>query len=108
VGSLDDAARFLRMHVNDGELDGVRVLTARSAREMREITCRGARFDLGLGWFRPAKQRNADPAFVEHLGGGAGFFNVLRVYPTRGVGVAVMGNTTSYDIDSVARLALET
>ncbi|MFI5370384.1 MAG: serine hydrolase domain-containing protein [Candidatus Eisenbacteria bacterium] len=107
VGTLDDAARFLRMHLNDGELDGVRVLGARSAIAMREITCPGARFDLGLGWFRPADRRDADPAFVEHLGGGAGFFNVLRIYPTRGIGIVVMGNTTSYDIDSVARFALE-
>ncbi len=46
-------------------------------------------------------------AFVEHLGGGAGFFNVIRIYPTRGVGLAVMGNATKYDIDAVAALALD-
>ena len=61
---------------------------------------------LGLGWFRPASQRNADPPFVEHLGGGAGFFNLIRIYPTRSVGVAIMGNATKYHIDAVARLAL--
>jgi hypothetical protein len=55
---------------------------------------------------RPAGQRNADPPFVEHLGGGAGFFNLIRIYPTRGVGVAVMGNVTKYPIDAVAGLAL--
>jgi len=43
---------------------------------------------------------------VEHLGGGAGFFDVIRLYPTAGVGAAVMGNATKYDIDAVARLAL--
>jgi hypothetical protein len=43
---------------------------------------------------------------VEHLGGGAGFYNLIRIYPSRGVGVAVMGNATSYHIDAVARLAL--
>jgi hypothetical protein len=43
---------------------------------------------------------------VEHLGSGAGFFNLIRIYPTRGVGVAVMGNATSYPIDTVAHLAL--
>ena len=41
----------------------------------------GERFDLGLGWFRPSNARDADPPFVEHLGGGAGFFNVIRIYP---------------------------
>jgi DDE domain len=32
-------------------------------------------------------------------------FNVIRIYPSRGVGIAVMGNATSYHIDAVARLA---
>ena len=106
VGSLDDAARFLRMHLRGGELDGVRIIGTDSAAEMREITIQGRRVDLGLGWFRPANQRRADPSFVEHLGGGAGFFNVIRIYPSREVGVAVMGNATKYDIDAVARMAI--
>jgi CubicO group peptidase (beta-lactamase class C family) len=107
VGSVDDVARFLQMHLRDGELDGVRILEPASVAAMREITLPGTRFDLGLGWFRPSSSRDADPPFVEHLGGGAGFFNVIRMYPTLGIGAAVMGNATKYDIDAVARLALE-
>jgi CubicO group peptidase (beta-lactamase class C family) len=107
VGSVEGAAPFVRMHLRDGELDGVRILGGDAAREMREIRTRGKRYDLGLGWFRPAKERDADPPFVEHLGGGAGFYNVMRIYPTRGVGVVVMGNVTRYDIDAIAALALE-
>jgi CubicO group peptidase (beta-lactamase class C family) len=106
LGSLDDLARFLRMHLRDGELDGVRILSPAATASMRQITVRGRQYDLGLGWFRPASQRDADPPFVEHLGGGAGFYNLIRIYPSRGVGVAVMGNATSYHIDAVARLAL--
>ncbi len=106
VGSLEDAARFLLMHVRDGELDGARILQPETARRMREIVVSGRRFDLGLGWFRRANHRAEDPPFVEHLGGGAGFFNVIRAYPTRGVGIAVMGNATKYEIDAVAELAL--
>jgi CubicO group peptidase (beta-lactamase class C family) len=106
VGPADELARFLRMHLRDGELDGARILSPAAAAAMRQITVRGRRYDLGLGWFRPASQRDADPPFVEHLGGGAGFFNLIRIYPTRGVGVAVMGNATKYHIDAVARLAL--
>ena len=107
VGSPDDAARFLQMHLRGGELDGERVMAEESATEMRRIRVRGKRFDLGLGWFVPAKQREAEPAFVEHLGAGAGFFNVIRMYPSVGVGAVVMGNSTKYDIDGVARLALD-
>ena len=46
------------------------------------------------------------PEFVEHLGGGAGFFNLIRIYPAQAVGIAIMGNATKYPIDAVARLAL--
>ena len=106
IGTVTDAARFVRMHLRDGELDGVQALQTDSARAMRDIRIDGKRFDLGLGWFRPSNARSADPPFVEHLGGGAGFFNVIRIYPTRDVGIAVMGNATKYDIDAVAALAL--
>jgi len=106
LGPVRDAARFLQMHLRDGELDGTRILPAQSAAAMRHVTVTGKRYDLGLGWFRPAGQRDADPPFVEHLGGGAGFFNLIRIYPAQAVGIAIMGNTTNYDIDAVARLAL--
>jgi len=106
LGPALDAARFLQMHLRDGEFDGIRILPAESATAMRRITMNGKRLDLGLGWFRPASQRDADPPFVEHLGGGAGFFNLIRIYPAQAVGVVVMGNATSYDIDAIAGLAL--
>ncbi|HUK62357.1 MAG TPA: serine hydrolase domain-containing protein [Dongiaceae bacterium] len=107
VGSLDDVARFLRLHLNDGELDGVRLVSSQGAATMRVIASPGDRFDLGLGWFRPANRRGVAPAFVEHLGGGAGFYNVMRLYPDRGIGIAIMGNATSYDLDALADLAPE-
>jgi CubicO group peptidase (beta-lactamase class C family) len=87
VGPVEDIQPFLRMHLRDGELDGVRILTPTSASAMREIATLGKRYDLGLGWFRPAKG-HAEPPFVQHLGGGAGFWNMMRIYPTRGLGVA--------------------
>jgi CubicO group peptidase (beta-lactamase class C family) len=106
LGPVQDAACFLQMHLRDGELDGTRILPAESAAAMRRITTNGQRYDLGLGWFRPASQRDADPPFVEHLGGGAGFFNLIRIYPAQAVGIAVMGNATNYNINAIARLAL--
>ena len=107
VGTADDAARFLQMHVADGSFNGEQILRPEVATEMRRITMKGKLYDLGLGWFKPASQRNSTPDFVEHLGGGAGFFNCMRVYPTEGVGAVVIGNATKYDVDSVASLALE-
>ena len=106
LGPVTDAARFARMHLRDGELDGVRVLEPSSVREMRDIRFRGRHIDVGLGWFRPSSARDAAVPFVQHLGGGAGFYNVLRIYPTRGIGIVVMGNATKYDIDAVVAAAL--
>lgn len=37
----------------------------------------------------------------------AGFLNVMRMYPTEHVGAVVMGIATKYDVDAVARLALD-
>jgi CubicO group peptidase (beta-lactamase class C family) len=106
VGTPDDAARFLQMHLADGMFNADQILASATAHEMRQITIEGKRYDFGLGWFRPANQRNVRPAFVEHLGGGAGFFNVMRAYPTAGVGAVVMGNSTKYNVDAVAEVAL--
>ena len=107
VGTPEDAARFLQLHLRDGKADVGRIISAAGAREMRDIDIEGKRFDLGLGWFRPAEDREARPAFVQHLGGGAGFFNVMRIYPKLNIGAVVMGNSTRYDLDAVARLAIE-
>jgi len=104
VGPATDAARFLRAHLRDGELDGTRILSTPAARAMRTIVAEGRRIEVGMGWFRRGKVRSAD--FVEHLGGGAGFWNCLRVYPNAGVGAIVMGNATSYDHDALVGAAL--
>jgi CubicO group peptidase (beta-lactamase class C family) len=94
IGPASDAARLLRLHLADGEIDGTRVLAGKTARSMREIGTQGKPFDLGLGWFRPAADRDATPTFVEHWGTGGGFWNAMRLYPGLGLGVVVMANTT--------------
>jgi CubicO group peptidase (beta-lactamase class C family) len=104
IGSVLDAARLLRVHLGDGEIDGRRILTAESARTMRAIRIPGRPFDLGLGWFRRAADREARPHFVEHWGTGAGFWNVMRLYPGLGLGIVLMANTTrAYEADRVMK-----
>jgi CubicO group peptidase (beta-lactamase class C family) len=106
VGPAEEAARFLCLHLRNGELDGVRLISPDWAIAMRQITARGKRYNLGLGWFAPTSHRAGDAQFVEHLGGGAGFYNVMRLYPAHSVGVVVMGNATKYDVDAIANLAV--
>ena len=101
VGNAEEAARFLVLHLNGGEANGTRLLSAGSAAQMRRMTPRGGKRDFGLGWFRSHEAEGRRPAFVEHLGGGAGFWNVMRIYPEESLGVVLMGNTTGYDHESV-------
>jgi len=93
IGNVLDAGRFLRMHLRDGELDGNRILTPRTARRMRIIDQPGKPFDHGIGWFR--RPSNASGQWAEHLGTGAGFWNVMRLYPDHGLGVVIMSNSTT-------------
>lgn len=101
IGPVTDAARFLTVHTAPTSM-----LSRASATRMQEITVMGKPYDLGLGWFRPhgaPRPASPDDEWVQHYGGGGGFWNVLRVYPHRGLGVAVMGNTTRrWDVDTVA------
>lgn len=103
VGDVLDAGRFLRMHLHDGELDGQRILAPGTARRMRLIDQPGKPFDHGLGWFRRAT--DGAQTWVEHYGTGVGFWNVMRLYPDRGIAVVAMANsTTSYDFEPVFSL----
>ncbi len=101
VGGVAEAARFVLLHLNGGQANGTRVLSPESVAEMQRVTPRGGKRDFGLGWFRSHEAKERRLAFVEHLGGGAGFWNVMRVYPEESLGVVMMGNRTSYDHESI-------
>jgi CubicO group peptidase (beta-lactamase class C family) len=92
IGDVVDAARFVQLHLQDGELDGRQVLKPSTARAMRVIDRSGKPFSHGLGWFRAPAQRSD---YVEHWGAGAGFWNVMRLYPDDGMGVVLMTNATT-------------
>lgn len=62
---------------------------------MQRTTARGRKLDVGLGWFR--RHRDPGGAYWEHLGGGGGFFNTMRIYPEEKLGLVAMGNATSWD-----------
>ena len=48
---------------------------------------------------------NEDIEYVEHYGGGVGFFNVMRLYPGLDQGMVLMANTTAaYDFDTLFKL----
>ena len=106
IGSARDAARFMAAHLTGGELDGVRVLSPESINEMQTIQATGPKIDVGFGWFRRGADRKDREQFLEHLGGGGGFWNMMRIYPERELGVLCTGNATAYDHGAVAKAAL--
>jgi CubicO group peptidase (beta-lactamase class C family) len=109
IGDVLDAARLAALHLADGTLGGNTVISPTAARTMRTIATPGSRFDLGLGWFRPTTGRERQPAYVEHLGSGGGYYNALRIYPDLDLGIAIMANTTtSYDHDAICSAAATT
>jgi CubicO group peptidase (beta-lactamase class C family) len=104
VGSATDAARFLAIHLTGGELGGVRLLAPESVDAMQTPRASGRKLDVGFGWYRRGAAR-AQQGFWEHLGGGGGFWNMMRIYPDGGIGVLSMGNATRYRHERVAEIA---
>lgn len=91
IGSLDELIRFGRLHLGDGTIDGVQVLSSSSAQRMRE----GSRtFGLGFG--------KLDGDWVGHTGEAGGYRAALRIHPERGVGVAVLANGGAANVERVA------
>ena len=108
IGSARDAARFMSVHLNHGCANGIQLLSPGVVEQMQTITARGRKLDVGLGWFHRHSDRTSNERYLEHLGGGGGFFNMMRIYPERKLGVIVMGNATSYDHQRLAAAALRT
>jgi CubicO group peptidase (beta-lactamase class C family) len=82
--------RFARMHLNGGELDGVQVISAASARAMREKQTDAGPFESwGLGWRR--LDLNAEHA-VGHGGATNGFTAQLLLLPERKTALAILTN----------------
>ncbi|PYE53878.1 serine hydrolase domain-containing protein [Deinococcus yavapaiensis] len=104
-GSVTDASRFARMHLAGGVLDGARILSREATLEMRHLRAKGAKLNVGLGWFHASDSSSGDSSFVEHLGGGAGFWTLMRLYRDVEIAVVLMGNATRFDHDRIARLA---
>jgi CubicO group peptidase (beta-lactamase class C family) len=84
---------FASMHLADGLApDGTRLLSAASARAMREWqighpAAIGAPAGRGLGWMLASR-----PGVVEHGGGTIGVAALLRMVPERGIAIAMLAN----------------
>lgn len=101
VGTVTDAVKLAAAHlpVTSGASP---LLAYDDLAQMQRITATGKRFDHGIGWFRRPADASAQPTFVEHYGTGGGFWNAMRIYPTAGLAMTAMTNTTSaWDVHSL-------
>jgi hypothetical protein len=106
--SIADLARWMRLHLNGGSIDGVRVLSPESVAQMHamqvklpEPNRRGprSRDGYGLGWWRQVCDGRR---MLEHGGGFDGASSVVTLVPEERLGVAVVANSLSSITDLVA------
>jgi CubicO group peptidase (beta-lactamase class C family) len=105
VGPVGDAALLAAAHLGEGAVGGARILNPESTAEMQRIATPGKKFDLGLGWFRRHRDSKRGLTHVEHLGGGAAYGAVMRLYPDLGIGLVAMANVSSNRFNHEALLA---
>jgi CubicO group peptidase (beta-lactamase class C family) len=90
-----DAALFGWLFVNGGRIAGNSILEKPTVREMlrMQVSKGGTPLGMGLAW---QLGRQGRKGFVEHAGGGPGIDSLLRIYPKRGLSIAVLGNANGY------------
>jgi CubicO group peptidase (beta-lactamase class C family) len=88
--SVNDLARFVRMHLNGGELDGARILKPESVREMQRLTGEtrpGSGY--GVAWQRISF--GSHPG-ISHSGGMPGVATLVTVFPDERAATIVLSN----------------
>jgi len=87
--SAHDMARFARMYLNGGELDGVRILQPAT---IQLFTTRQVQ-DRGLGWQKPDGRNSAGHLMSERAFGHTGFTGTsIWIDPARDVFVILLSN----------------
>jgi len=96
IGPVTEVIRFLGMHLNSGEFEGVRILSPESVNLMQEmqLSTKGTPLGFGLGWEVFDK---AEHPHTQHPGGGVGIQTLMRLYPNEGFAIAIMSNLQGYD-----------
>jgi CubicO group peptidase (beta-lactamase class C family) len=96
--SAHDLARWLLVHLNEGQLDGRQVIPAdviaevhRPAASLEASYGPFLRTGYGLGWY--TGPYDGEP-MIHHFGGFAGFHPHLSFMPARDLGVVVVANET--------------
>lgn len=98
IGTAPDVGRLMMAYLNKGTLDGVSILKPQTISMMTDTKPQNG---LGLSW--QVRQNGAD-FYLEHQGGGPGFATIMRLYPDKNLGVAILANGTDLDYSGCADL----
>ena len=107
VSTTTDLARFMLAFLNNGEVNGARILSLETI-EMMTYNSHVANAPTGqtrpfsgLGWgIFPDGGR----FYLDHGGGGPGFGTDLRIYPEEALGLIVVANDTTYNPELILDL----
>jgi len=104
IGPATEVIRFLGMHLNGGEFEGVRILSPESVNLMQEmgLSSKGTPLGFGLAW---EVIDDAEHPYVQHPGGGYGIQALMRLYPNEGFAIVIMSNLQGYDYEGVVDAA---
>lgn len=98
IGPATDVSKLLLACLDDGDRAGTKLLSAESHQLL--LSPRG--FDgRGLGWAIGADESGS---YLEHPGGGPGFATIMRIYPQKALGIAILANGTDLRRDELATL----
>ena len=97
--SVQDLARFARMHLNGGTLDGVRILSPEAVRRMQEVTGHYGNDGEGCGvsWFVSTVRGQR---CIAHGGGMPGVSTSLQIFPDANAAIIVLTNGTERSLTS--------
>jgi CubicO group peptidase (beta-lactamase class C family) len=108
IGPASDMARLMLAYLNDGELEGTRILSPQSIDLMTHsshVLGEGPNISAytegqhGLGWYIIPDDGQLR---LQHHGAGPGFATTMRLYPEQGLGIVILANGTDLDRDGLA------
>lgn len=98
IGPSTDVARLMAAYLNLGSLNESLLLQSESISLMTETMPIN---NHGLGWM-VGKSNNV--LYLEHAGGGPGFATIMRLYPEKELGFAILANGTDLDREGLMAL----
>jgi CubicO group peptidase (beta-lactamase class C family) len=106
--TASDLARFLEFQLGDGTVDGHTILDPSLMREMRTVPAPHADAPAGyaLGVARTHWRTGPHPDLFNHNGGGDGFLSDLWWLPQLQLGIAVVTNSDTHDLQGALALGI--